>query len=439
MTLSRRDTIRATLFGAGMIGLRALATGLPAALLMNPRKALAGVGEGGACATPAAAQFVVMSTCGSGDPINCNVPGTYEDAGIVHSQDPTMAPTSLTISGSSYTAAAPWAKLPQNVLDRTAFFHLMTDTPVHPREPNVLALMGAIKNAEMFPSLIAKITSGCLGTTQIQPISLGASTPSETILFGGAPMPNIPPLALKATLTSPTGPLTKLQALRDQSMTQLYEIYTNGATQAQKNYVDSLVTSQAQIRNLSQSLMGALAAIPDNTPASQIAAAITLIQMKVTPVIAIHIPFGGDNHNDAALATEATQTVSGVATIASLMSQLAAAGLQDAVSFLSLNVFGRTMSAGNENGRQHNPNHQVSIAIGKPFKGGVYGGLAKVGGDYGALPIVSATGAGSATGDISAIGTLAAFGSTVLTAFGAAAADITANIATGTVIKGALA
>ena len=27
------------------------------------------------------------------------------------------------------------------------------------------------------------------------------------------------------------------------------------------------------------------------------------MQMKVTPVIAIHIPFGGDNHHDAALAS----------------------------------------------------------------------------------------------------------------------------------------
>ena len=48
-------------------------------------------------------------------------------------------------------------------------------------------------------------------------------------------------------------------------------------------------------------------------------AAITLIQMNVTPVIAIHIPFGGDNHRDVGLATETAQTVSGVATIAALM------------------------------------------------------------------------------------------------------------------------
>ena len=51
------------------------------------------------------------------------------------------------------------------------------------------------------------------------------------------------------------------------------------------------------------------------------------------------------------------------------------------------NVFGRTLGPGSTGGRQHNGNHQVSIAIGKPFRGGVIGGVGPVGGDFGALPI----------------------------------------------------
>ena len=39
--ITRRNAILSTLFGTGMIGLRSLATGLPASLLLNPRKALA--------------------------------------------------------------------------------------------------------------------------------------------------------------------------------------------------------------------------------------------------------------------------------------------------------------------------------------------------------------------------------------------------------------
>ena len=192
-------------------------------------------------------------------------------------------------------------------------------------------------------------------------------------------------------------------------------------------------------RNLDQTLLSNLSSITDNSPASQIIAAIALIQMKVTPVIAIHIPFGGDNHRDIGLAAEAAQTVSGVATIASLMQQLQTAGLQDQVSFTSLNVFGRTLGAATADGRQHNPNHQVSITIGKPFRGGVIGGLAPVAGDYGALAIDSKTGKGVPGGDIPASATLASFGRTMLAAMGADSAAIGAQILSGQVITPALA
>ncbi len=436
--ISRRQALLSTLFGTGYVGLRALATGLPAAFLLDPRRALADTPAPCAGAS-GAAQFVVFSTSGNGDPINASVPGTYADANIVHSQDPTMAPTSLTLSGQAYTAAAPWATLPQSVLDRTCFWHVMTNTPIHPKEPEVLELMGATQADEMLPSLLAKQLAACLGTIQTQPISVGASSPSEALLFGGQALPIIPALALKATLTSPTGPLTTLQPLRDQTMTQLYDLYKNEANAAQRAYIDSLVTSQQQVRNIRQDLLAQLGSIKDNTAASQITAAVTLIQMKVTPVVAIHVPFGGDNHRDIALQSETTQTVSGVATIAALMSQLAAAGLQDQVTFMSLNVFGRTIGPGNTDGRQHNPNHQVSLSIGKPFRGGVIGGVAPLAGDYGALPIVSKTGQGSAGGDVPALQTLGAFGQTMLAAVGVSPTVIAQEVTAGQVIAGALA
>ena len=64
-----------------------------------------------------------------------------------------------------------------------------------------------------------------------------------------------------------------------------------------------------------------------------------LIRLNVAPVIAVHIPFGGDNHADPGLANETSQTVSAVAAIASLMSNLESAGLQDRVTLMTLNVF----------------------------------------------------------------------------------------------------
>src|SRR5580658_7689989 len=103
--ITRRQALMSTLLGAGGIGLRALATGLPASLLLSPRRALASPLPAGCTATNA--QFIILNTSGNGDPINASVPGTYEDANIAHSLDPTMAPTSLTIQGQTYTAAAP--------------------------------------------------------------------------------------------------------------------------------------------------------------------------------------------------------------------------------------------------------------------------------------------------------------------------------------------
>jgi hypothetical protein len=430
--ISRRNALLTTLFGVGSVGLRSLATGLPASFLLNPRAALAAPSSS-ACAAPSGkAQFIIFSTSGTGDPINASVPGTYEDPGIVHSPDPALAPRTLTIQGRPHTAATPWSTLPQAVLDRTVFWHLMTGTPIHPKEPQVLQLMGATQGGEMFPSLLARQLAPCLGTIQTQPISVGAFTPAEDLSYGGAALPVIPPMALKATLANPAGPLTALQPLRDATLNQLSELYKNQATPAQRRYIDSLVTSQQQLRSVNQDLLLALDGIKDNGPAAQVLAAVTLIRMKVSPLVAIHIPFGGDNHFDLGLAAETTETISGVATLALLMQQLASAGLADAVTFLSLNVFGRTLGPGSLSGRQHNANHQVSLAIGKPFRGGVIGGVGPVGADYGALGIDSKTGAGGA-GDIAPEDTLMAFGRTMLTAVGGDPSVVAGPSGTGTV------
>ncbi len=372
---------------------------------------------------------MILCTSGSGDPINANAPGTYEDAGIYHcpysGPDGTMAATSVTLGSKTYQAATPWAtaNLPA---DRTQVWHLMTNTPVHPKEPQVLGLMGGISPAEMFPSFLARQLQPCLGTIQAQPITVGATSPSEGLTYGGAALPIIPPLSLQKTLLNPTGPLTTLQSVRDTTLTQLDNMYLTGASAAQRSFVESMMTSQTQVRAISQQLLESLSTIKDNTADSQIIAAMALIQMKVSPVIAIHIPFGGDNHHDTGLTAEGQQTIAGMNTLGTLLANLKTAmpmDLSDLVTIMSLNVFGRTIDQTNTAGRQHNLNHQVSFCIGKPFKGGVYGGVAplpaNMGGDYGCLPISSATGLGSTSGDIKPVDTLAAFGMTVATGVGA--------------------
>ena len=433
--LRRREALLSTLFGAGCVGLRVLATGLPAEILLDPRRALADP-----CTTVTTsagkAQYIILSTSGQGDPLNANVPGTYETGlNVAHA----FPGQTLTMNGRKVTGGAPWTTLPQTVLDRTTFWHLMTNTPVHPKETDVLKLMGTTKTDEMLASLLAKQLAGPLKTIQAQPLCVGAASPTEGITFGGQALPIVPPLALKDTLTSPAGPLTSLQTLRDQALGSLYDLYKTEATAAARQYIDSLVTSQAQVRSIEQCLLDALGSITDNSPDAQIVAAVTMIQMNVSPVITIHIPFGGDNHRDVGLAKEISQTTSGVQTIAKMTSLLQSAGLSDRVTFMSLNVFGRTINHTNTDGRQHNPNHHVAITIGKPFKGGVVGGVTPVAGDYGCMPIDSATGAGATHGDIAPIQTLGSYGQTMLAAVGVDAGTISQEISGGKVIKGALA
>jgi hypothetical protein len=442
ITFKRRSLLMSTLFGAGYLGLRALATGIPVGVLMGGRRALAD--SASACIDKTKAQYFVMSTSYLGDPINANVPGSYDIAAITHSTDPTMAATKFAFGGGTTTAARPWSQLPSNILQRATFWHIMSNTPVHPAEPNVLTLLNTTQSNEMLPSLLAKQMAPCLNTIQSQPITVGAVNPTEALKFEGQALPIIPPLALKSTLTNPTtGPLvglTNLQSIRDNTLGQLSDLYSNGATKAQKAYLDSLILSQSEIRGINQSLLDMLSSIADNSVASQITAALALIKMNVTPVVAIHIPFGGDNHNDTALAAETTQTVAGVASIEALIQSIDSNNMSDQVSFMSLNVFGRTLGPSNTDGRQHNPNHQVSVTIGTQFKSGIVGGIQAVGSDYGCMSINSSSGQGVASGgDIATTDTLSSFGKTMLASVGVDDTTINTLVSGGKVISGALA
>jgi hypothetical protein len=431
MNATRREVILSALFGAGYIGLRALATGLPAAVLLDPRsKALANV-----CANQATAQYLVFATSGSGDPVNANVPGSFDDPGIAHSADPAMAPTKLTLSGQSYTAAAPWATLPQAVLDRTCFFHHTTLTASHANEAKVLSLMGDIQQQEMLVSLIAGQLAPCLGTVQKEPASISG----QLVTFQGRTLPPLPPTALKAVLTAPSSPLLQLQSMRDADMDRINAALKQTGNQAQRAYLDMMATSKTQLRSISQNLLQTLSTITDNGTDGQTTAAVALLQMNITPAAVITIPFGGDNHTDPNLANETKQHVSGVAAIGSLMQKLAAAGLSDKVTFVMMNVFGRNLNRPLLMGRDHLGDHHATVIIGKGIRGSVIGGPVKTGNDYAAMPIVSATGKGDMGGDISFTDTLAAVGKTIGAAAGLPQAVLDAQITGGKVVPAALA
>jgi len=172
--------------------------------------------------------------------------------------------------------------------------------------------------------------------------------------------------------------------------------------------------------------------------AAMLIAAVALIQMGVCPGSVINIPFGGDNHTDANLARESAQTVAGVATINNLMTKLAAAGLQVRVTFVMMNVFGRTLNRPLRMGRDHLGSHHCSVIIGKRVRGSVVGGVVKSGNDYAATPIDSRTGLPGGSADIRYEETLAAVGKTISAAVGISPEVVSDQITLGKVVSAAL-
>lgn len=439
MSLSRRQVLSSTLFGAGAIGLRALATGLPIPFLLTPARA----DDHADRADPGddlSAQYLILSTSSAGDPVNGNVPGTYDFPDIVHPADPAMAKTALRLGERATFAAAPWATLPQAVLDRTLFFHHATLTNKHPNLPKVMGLgaadgEGVAAPREMLPSVLAKHLSARLQTVQREPLSIGGD---EVLSFDGRPLTRLSPTALREALTRGRTPLVGLPALRDAALDRLHAELRQHGTRAQRDYLDRRALSRPRARALGEQILDGLAAIKGDQADGQVIAAAALIRMNVAPVVALSIPFGGDNHFDDDLASEAQQTVSGVRRIRELMARLDEFGLTDRASFAMVNVFGRTLKRLGRNGRDHWARHHAAVIIGRPFRAGIVGGLAPYGDDYAALGIRSHSGAGSTSGDIPFAETLGALGKTLGRGLGLPEELLDQAVPQGKVVRAAL-
>lgn len=439
MSQTRRELLMQALLGGAGLGLRALASGLPAALLLHPTAAPAerppasendGENDG-----DSGAQFLILSTSSAGDPVNANTPGTYEHPEIQHSADPRMQRSALRLGSRCVTAAAPWAGLPQPVLDRTVFFHHSTLLQSHPQNPQALALAGAA--GESVPALYGRYLGPRLGTAQSRPVLVGAH---EQVLCGQEALPRLGCTELRDALTAGATPLGDLGRLRDQSLDAVHRALREDGSPARRRALDRLVRSRAQAQALGDRLLSDLHAIKDDGAAGQVAAAAALVRLGAAPVVCISIPFGGDNHFDYEFQAEAEQTVTGVAHIAKLVQKLADYGLRDRASFALLNVFGRTLRRHGRAGRDHWAGHHTAVLIGKPFAAGVIGGLAPRDDDFGATPICARTGTAARQGTdaIPFAETLPALGKTLGRGLGLPPALLDAAIPSGRIVRAAL-
>jgi Protein of unknown function (DUF1501) len=440
---SRREILLGSMLGT-------LATGLPAWFLANPRRADA---QSLSCAIEAQEnlQFLICCVNSNGDPISNNCPGTYDDVAdgglAVHPADASMAETALTWGDKTLKAAAPWGALSEATRVRTAFIHHVTLANNHGDQPKVMRLMGATKNSEMLLSAYAKELGPCFGTVQNEPIAIGAGgNASELLSFQGRTLPAVSPTQLRQLLTGSTGggfsggggggggtraSLVTLRTARDKYLDQLHALAKQDATGVQMRFLDALSQSRAQTRQLAEQLAETLAAIDDDGVASQGKAAAALIQANVSPVLTVRLAFGGDNHSDGNLAAEVAQHTAadnGCAGIQLILDELVSAGIQDKVTFMSLNVFGRNLNdskASARSGRDHYGNHSVAVVIGKHIVPGVYGGVRPVnGGQLGASAIDSATGASVEEGDIPRLETHVAMARTCGMALGIPQASV---------------
>ena len=216
--------------------------------------------------SPDKAQYVIFSTSGNGDPINANVPG--------HVRRPEDRPQPRSRDGADAADARGPNLHGGGAVGHAAAERARPHVLLAPDDEHAGAPQGAGRaQADGRDRTAARCSRRCSpgswrrasAPSRRSRSASARRRPSEGLSFGGAALPIIPALALKATLTNAAGPLTNLQPLRDQTLNQLYDLYKNGATPAQRAYIDSLVTSQQQVRSINQDLLDALTSITDNS------------------------------------------------------------------------------------------------------------------------------------------------------------------------------
>ncbi len=433
LNTSRRRFLRKSLFGAGAIGLRSLATGLPLSFFVSgfPHKEALAMEE-------AERPFLILMGSQAGDPFNANTPGCYGVDGVVNNPQPEMAATNLRLGDVSTQAAAPWASLPQWVLDQTHFVHHRTYQNAHPQFSKVLGLVGSAKSVsgggtEQIASVYSSENAQALQTIQAEPVALTGS-----LTFEGRVLQSIRPQTLASMFRTETGTELELESIRESTLDSLHSLLRDSGTPEQRRWIERYATSHEQVQQLDERFLERFGNITDNFARGQIDAALTLIMMRVSPVMHIEIPFGGDNHSDPGLMNEKTDTVAALEVMNHLFQEIDALGLRDKVTVANLNVFGRTLGKLGTEGRDHNLNHHVMMMSGPRIRPGISGSIVPNGNDFGATAIDSATGQGHDDADIPADETLEAAAKTLATAVGVPADRVDVRIQRGKVIRAVL-
>ena len=301
-TLNRRQALLQGLFGAAAsVGMRAIATGLPAWFLMNPREADA---QDATCllTKPANAQFLVVSASSAGDSISCNCPGHVRRAGdhprgAGGAGEDHVQPRHRERDGrADLVDADPRRARPDQLLP-----------PLHGRagprrSPQGHAARGrhrqrrdAPVDLRQAPGQVPRHGAGGARRRGDRRQRAGVH-----LVLGAHHRSGLSHAAQAAPRRARRRiRWSRCRSLRDTTLDTLNTLFKQSGTPQQKTFLEAMAASQTQVRQLAESLATTLAGIQDNTVAGQALAAAALISAKVTPVVTLHIPFGGDNHVDA--------------------------------------------------------------------------------------------------------------------------------------------
>lgn len=420
--ISRRDLILAAAYGSGGLGLRSLLTGIPIHFLTN-RSMAATTGK-----------YLVYCARRSGDPVNCNVPGTYVPD-YAHSNE-FKTPVDIRLGTQTYKAAPAWNTLSNEIKASANFFHLRTTTNSHNELESVMKIFGAIepiegRAAEMLPSVISHELSQQLGTQLPHPIAL-----KGILSYKGKNQKVYSPQNIKSLFPSnQTAQLSDARLFRDRQIDSIYKDVKTSGTPAQKRFLDDYVISGQKARDLGNQLAQELATVTGNSQADQMRTAAALLALKVTPSVIVGLDFGGDNHSDGGLTDETARHKSGIADINLLFETLKSYGIHDKTVFAMCNVFGRTPWTNSTGGRDHHGRQSVMFSFGPSIKPGVIGDI-KIGdrNRYEAQAINSQTG-GIANPDIDAEKTLHSAAKSLIAATGITETQVNKIVTGGKVVK----
>ena len=364
--LNRREALMLALASGGGIGLRSLLTGLPIHFLT--RRSMANTGG----------KFLVYAARRAGDPVNCNVPGTYK-AGYDHA-DEYSTPVNMRIGNQTHQAAPVWDTLRAGIKSSANFFHLRSRTNSHNELDSVMKVFGAIdaiegRGSEMLPSVIAHEMSKLLGTQLTSPLALGG-----ILSYKGRNQQVYRPTNIKSLFPSNmSNAVVNARRFRDQQIDLIYRDLKSNGTPAQKRFIDNHIVSGSRARQLGNQLAAELESINGNGANDTMRTAAALIALKVAPVVSLELDFGGDNHGDSQLANEVRRHESGITAINELYDALSGYGIADQTIFSMLNVFGRTPQRNSRGGRDHWGPQSIMFSFGAGVRGGMIGDIARGG------------------------------------------------------------